>query len=58
MIIEESEPIGKYKDQYSEIVGVNHSKAANKRAQTQQETDCNLVPYLLYGRLQASLWFL
>jgi hypothetical protein len=29
IIVEESEPIGKPKDQYSEIVGVNDPKAAD-----------------------------
>ncbi len=46
MIVEESEPIGKSKDLYSEIVGVNHPKAARKSALTPHKTNCNKMPYL------------
>ena len=58
MIVEETEPTGKSKDQYPAIVEVNRPKAARKRAQTPQETDCNPLPYVfmvdcryLYGFL-------
>jgi hypothetical protein len=57
MIVEETEPTGKSKDQYPAIVEVNRPKAARKRAQTPQETDCNPMPYI-YGRLRISLWFI